>query len=92
MIGLFFFRTRETLILLPKAVLVASCCLFVYMNLTPYGFYAMAYRAYWYVTYGLILYCIQKFEIPAMQLSDTDFNKPTYSRPRALFQPLFSLT
>lgn len=92
LVATFFFRTRETLVMLPKAILVSCVCFFMYVSLTAYGYYEQAFRALYCFITGLICYCIAVFEIPSMELNDADFNKPTMNRPRCLLQPFFSLT
>jgi hypothetical protein len=92
LIAIFFFRSRETLAMLPRSLLLTCTCFFIYMSLTPYGYYGLAFKTMWFFMAGMIAYCIGAFEIPAMSLNDNDFNKPTISRPRSLVQPFFSLT
>jgi hypothetical protein len=92
LIAIFFFRSRETLAMVPRALLVCCTTFFVYVTLTSYGFYEQAFRTMWCFIAGIICYAIAVFEIPAMHLPDSDFNKPTINRPRSLVQPFFSLT
>lgn len=92
LIAIFFFRSRETLAMLPRSLLLCCTCFFMYVTLTAYGFYEQAFRTMGCFIAGLICYCIAVFEIPAMDLNDADFNKPTINRPRSLVQPFFSLT
>lgn len=92
LIGIFFFRSRLTLLLLPKCLFLISLTFFLYINLTPYGFYEDAFASMNMLFFGAISYCLAHFEIPAMMLPDGDFRKPTSGRPRGLYQPFFSLT
>lgn len=92
LLAIFFFRSRETLAMLPRSLLLNCTCFFMYMTLTPYGYYGLAFKTMWFFTAGMIGYCVAVFEIPAMRLNDSDFNKPTTNRPRSLMQPFFSLT
>lgn len=92
LIGLFFFRSRLTLLLLPKAMLISSLIFFAYVNFTPYGFYHDAFNALNFCIFGFIFYGISHFEIAALELPANDFRRPNNGRPRTLYQPFFSLT
>lgn len=92
LLGIFFFRSRQTLLLLPKTLLCLSVTFFMYVNLTPYGFYQDAFSSLNMTSFGLISYCISNFEIPALMLPSTDIGRPNAGRPRTLYQPFFSLT
>ena len=92
LVSLFFFRTRESLYFAPKIVLASILAFLLYVNFTAYGFYIKAFLVMNFFLLGIIFFCIGAFELPATQLRNEDFSKPTLARPRALFQPLFSLT
>ena len=47
LIGIFFFRSRETLALLPRSLLVTCTCFFMYVTLTAYGYYELGFRTMW---------------------------------------------
>ena len=82
--AVFFFRTRETLYYCPKLLLLASAALFLYIDLTPYGFYKDAFLVHCIFSIGVVAYCISSFEFPAMELAEGDFARPSLYRPRTL--------
>jgi hypothetical protein len=89
---MFFYRTRETLYYLPKVTFLTLLAFLLYVNFTAYGYYLKAFFiANWFIL-ACNFYCLGAFEIPAAALRDADFSKPCMARPRALYQPLFSLT
>ena len=83
----FFIRSKQGLYFVPKITYLIIFIFLIYVNFTPYGFYALAMKicmslimAYWF---GMVLL----FEAPVLALPDFHLEKPTDNRPRALFQP-----
>lgn len=90
--SLFFFRTRESLYFGPKIIFLSLLAFLLYVNLTAYGFYLKAFLAANFTIFGTILYLIAAYEIPASNARPDNLALPSLNRPRALYQPLFSLT
>jgi hypothetical protein len=88
--GSFFFRTRESMIYIPKCLMLIT--LSFYVNFTVYGFYYHALLVYALLILSICIGALAWFEAPAMQLPINDFNRPSKNKPRTMFQPFFSLT
>ena len=88
----FFIRSKQGLYFVPKIIYLSIAIFLVYINLTVYGFYALAMKmmcsfgfAYWFAM--VILFEAQVLHLPGRHLE-----KPSNDRPRVLYQPLFGLT
>ena len=90
--SVFFIRSKQGLYFAPKILYLSIAIFLVYINLTVYGFYALALQmmssfgfAYWF---GIVIL----FEARVLDLPDWHLEKPNNERPRVLYQPLFGLT
>ena len=91
-LGTSMFRTRDSLYFGPKLIFLSFLCYFLYLNLVGCPLAGTSFLLNICFCFDVFFFCVQKFEVTAADLPNNDFNKPTATRPRALFQPLFSLT
>lgn len=85
------FRTRESLYFGPKLLYLSFLAYILYLNLTPTPMSGTAFLMHLFFSLDTFCSCLLLFEIKALDLPANDRNKPTPSRPRLLYQPLFSL-
>ena len=88
----FMFRTRDTLYFALKCIYLALLIFLLYVNFTKYGLYMKAFLTTNWLAFGVIIYCIEAFDLPFTYLRDQDFGRPTLARPHCIYPPLFSLT
>ena len=91
--GAIALRTRESLYFLPKILTFSMFAHLLYLNLTPYGFYNISILGVIMLNIGTFAFAFQEIEIPKYNIPVAQsYEKPTFHRPRALLQPLFSLS
>ena len=89
---LFFVRSKQGLYFTPKIIYIMITIFQVYLNFTAYGLYSSAVKILSCFIMSYFFFSFMLFEIPALELNPNHLEKPTNARPRALYQPLFSLT
>ena len=64
--GAFFFRTRESMIYIPKSLMLVTLSFLVYVNFTVYGFYYHALLVYAMLVLSICIGSIAWLEAPAI--------------------------
>jgi len=88
----FFLRTRESLTYIPRLALLSSLSFLSYLQLCPLPLHELALSLLNSLYMLFALSALLLLELPSLSQHLHDFSRATEMRPRALYQPFFSLT